>query len=312
MKGRFMRRSFQWTIILGVLLALTLGVAASGGDDNGGNEGSWNKGTPAEGKQGGKLIELWTDDTDNIDPGITYYQMGFQINAATNKSLYAYKPEDAINAVPDLAESDPQISDDGKTVTVKIKSGVKFSPPVNRVVTSKDVKYAIERGFFNTVNNGYAGAYYGDLEGAKVGAKPGAKISGIVTPDDHTIVFHLTKGVGGVLAGALALPLSAPVPKEYAAKFDKKNPSVYGQNQVASGPYMIKNDSSGKAVGYQAGRNITLVRNPNWDASTDFRPAYLDEIDMPQGNDDTTVASRKILSGNALVNGDFSPDPTIL
>jgi peptide/nickel transport system substrate-binding protein len=308
-----MRRSFQWTIILGVLLALTLGVAACGGDDNSSNnEGSSNQGTPAEGKQGGKLTELWTDDTDNIDPGITYYQMGFQINAATNKALYGYKPDDAIHQVPDLAESDPQISDDGKTVTVKIKSGVKFSPPVNREVTSKDVKYAIERGFFNTVNNGYAGAYFGDLEGAKVGAKPGTKISGIKTPDDTTIEFHLTKGVGGVLAGALALPLSAPVPEEYAAKFDKQNPSAYGQNQVATGPYMIANDASGKATGYQAGRDIHLVRNPNWDKSLDFKPAYLDEIDMPQGNDDTTVASRKILDGQSMINGDFSPPPAVL
>jgi peptide/nickel transport system substrate-binding protein len=313
MKGRFMRRSFQWTIILGVLLALTLGVAACGGDDSGGgSESGSNTGTPAEGKQGGKLTELWTDDTDNIDPGITYYQMGFQVNAATQKSLYGYKPEDAVNQVPDLAESDPQISKDGKTVTVKIKSGVKFSPPVNREVTSKDVKYAIERGFFNTVNNGYAGAYFGDLEGAKVGAKPGAKIKGITTPDDTTIEFHLTKGVGGVLAGALALPLSAPVPEEYASKFDKQNPSTYGQNQVATGPYMIENDASGKAIGYQAGRRIHLVRNPNWDKSLDFKPAYLDEIDMPQGNDDTTVASRKILDGDSMVNGDFSPDPAVL
>jgi peptide/nickel transport system substrate-binding protein len=288
-------------------------VAACGGDDSGGgSESGTNQGTPAEGKQGGKLTELWTDDTDNIDPGITYYQMGFQINAATQKSLYNYKPDDAVNQVPDLAESDPQISEDGKTVTVKIKSGVKFSPPVNREVTSKDVKYAIERGFFNTVNNGYAGAYFGDLEGAKVGAKPGAKIKGITTPDDTTIEFHLTKGVGGVLAGALALPLSAPVPEEYAAKFDKQNPSTYGQNQVSTGPYMIANDASGKATGYQAGRDIHLVRNPNWDKSLDFKPAYLDEIDMPQGNDDTTVASRKILDGDSMVNGDFSPDPAVL
>ncbi|HEY7541748.1 MAG TPA: ABC transporter substrate-binding protein, partial [Methylomirabilota bacterium] len=312
MKVRFMRRSFQWTIILGVLPALTLGVAACGGDDSSGGETGSNKGTPAEGKKGGKLTELWTDDVDNIDPGITYYQMGFQVAQATQKALYGYNVDNATDAIPDLAESDPQVSDDGKTVTVKIKTGVKFSPPVNREVTSKDVKYAIERGFFNTVNNGYAGAYFGDLEGAKVGAKPGTKISGITTPDDQTIEFHLKKGTGGVLAGALVLPLSAPVPEEYAAKFDKKNPSVYGQNQVATGPYMIKNDASGKATGYQAGRNITLVRNPNWDASKDFRPAYLDEIDMPQGNDDTTVASRKILDGNGMANGDFSPPPAIL
>jgi peptide/nickel transport system substrate-binding protein len=314
MKGRFMRRSFQWTIILGVLLALTLGVAACGGDDDSTGTGEQNTdtSTPQEGKKGGKLTSLWTDDVDNIDCGITYYQMGFQVCAATQKSLYNYKPEDAVNAVPDLAESDPQISEDGKTVTVKIKSGVKFSPPVNREVTSKDVKYAIERGFFNTTNNGYAGAYFGDLEGAKVGADPGTKISGITTPDDQTVEFHLKKGTGGVVAGALALPLSAPVPEEYAKKFDAKNPSDYGANQVSTGPYMIENDASGKAVGYQAGRRIHLVRNPNWDESLDFKPAYLDEIDMPQGNDDTTVAARKILDGDAMINGDFSPDPPVL
>jgi peptide/nickel transport system substrate-binding protein len=308
-----MRRSFQWTIILGVLLALTLGVAACGGDDSGGGgESGSNQGTPAEGKQGGKLTSLWTDDVDFIDPGIMYYQASFQVVQATQKALYGYKPDDGSTAVPDLAESDPQISEDGKTVTVKIKSGVKFSPPVNREVTSKDVKYAIERGFFNTVNNGYAGAYFGDLEGAKVGAKPGAKIDGIKTPDDQTIEFHLTKGTGGVLAGALVLPLSAPVPEGYAAKFDKQNPSTYGQNQVATGPYMIENDASGKAIGYEAGRRIHLVRNPNWDKSLDYRPAYLDDIEMPQGNDDTTVAARKIIDGQAMINGDFSPPPAVL
>jgi hypothetical protein len=73
MKGRFMRRSFQWTFILGVLLALTLGVAACGGDDSDsgtGEQGS-DTSTPQEGKKGGKLTSLWTDDVDNIDCGIS-------------------------------------------------------------------------------------------------------------------------------------------------------------------------------------------------------------------------------------------------
>ena len=298
----------------GAFLALALAGAVlsgcGGGSDRSGRDGETH-GAPIE-KQGGKLTMLWTDDVDNIDPGITYYQMGYMVSYATQRPLYSWKPNDGDAPVPDLAEAEPQISRDGRTVTVKIRDGVRFSPPVNREVTSADVKYAIERGFFNTVNNGYAGGYFGDLVGAAQGAKPGTEIEGIRTPDDRTIVFKLTRGSGGVLAGALALPLSAPVPEDYAAKFDERQPSAYGQNQVATGPYMIENDATGKAIGYEAGRRIHLVRNPNWDAATDYKPAYVDEIDMPQGNDDTTVASRKVLEGEGLLTGDFSPPPAVL
>ena len=69
----------------------------------------------------------------------------------------------------------------------------------------KDVKYAVERGFFTTVANGYS-FYFGDIVGAEPGAKPGTQIKGIETPDDQTIVFKLSKAVGGYLAaGALAM-----------------------------------------------------------------------------------------------------------
>jgi peptide/nickel transport system substrate-binding protein len=318
MKGRFMRRSFQWTIILGVLLALTLGVAACGGDDDsGGGEQSSNKGTPAEGKRGGKLTALWASDVDFIDPGMAYYQVSNIVITATQSPLYLAKVDDASTNDAILAESDPEVAEDGCTVTVKIKPGLKFSPPVNREITSKDVKYAIERGFFNSVNNGYAGAYFGDIKGAKVGVKPGTTIPGITTPDDQTIKFDLKpkeqgKCVGGVLAGALAMPLTAPVPEEYAKKFDAEKVSTYGEHQVASGPYMIENDASGKAIGYQAGRQIHLVRNPNWKQGQDPRPAYLDEVQISEGNDDSTVMARKVLEGESMINGDTPPPPAVL
>jgi peptide/nickel transport system substrate-binding protein len=302
-------------MLKGAFLALALAgavLAGCGGESSGGGERDSGDGAPAQAKVGGKLTMLWTDDVDNIDCGISYYQMGYMVCYATQRPLYSWKPEDGQTPVADLAESDPQISKDGKTVTVKIRSGVQFSPPVNREVTSKDVKYAIERGFFNTVQNGYAGAYFGDLVGAEVGAEPGTKIGGIRTPDDQTLVFKLTRGTGGVMAGAMALPLTAPVPEEYAREFDAKQPSLYGQHQVATGPYMIENNASGKAIGYEAGRRIHLVRNPNWKKETDYKPAYLDEIDMPQGNDDTTVASRRVIEGHDMLTGDFSPPPQVL
>lgn len=265
------------------------------------------------GKTGGKLTVLASSDVDYIDPGAAYYQFTFMVTGATQRSLYSFGPDDAIDPVPDLATDAPDVSSDGKTVTVKMKPNVKFSPPVDRAATSADVKYAVERAFLPTVANGYAGAYFGDIIGIKEFQDGKAdEISGIDTPDDTTIVFNLSRGTGGVVAGALALPISAPVPQEYAAKFDAKNPSTYGVNQVATGPYMIEADAKGALTGYEPGKKINLVRNPNWDRATDFRKAYLDTINIEEGNDDTTVASRQILKGNAQVNGDFGPPPPVL
>ncbi len=308
-----MRRS-AWTFGAVALAALSLGVAACGGSNSGtdsskkGNTAS----TPAPGaKTGGTLTVLWSGDVDHIDCGQTYYQMGNFICNATQKQLYSYKPDDGANMVADLAEGDPQVSEDGKTVTVKIKPGVKYSPPYQtHDVTSKDVKYAIERGFFNNVAAGFTQSYYADLEGAKIGVKPGTTIDGITTPDDQTLVLKFKRAVGGVMsAGALAYGATAPVPEAYAKKFDAETPSTYGENQLATGPYMIENDASGKAIGYDPGKRIHLVRNPSWDKSKDFKPAYLDEIDNLEGNDDPGVSSRRILTGQSMINGDFSPLP---
>src|SRR5687768_18047912 len=66
-----------------------------------------------------------------------------------------------------------QISKDNKTITVKLKSGVKFSPPVNREVTSKDVKYAFERAFSENVPSGYATSYFADRKSTRLNSSHG-------------------------------------------------------------------------------------------------------------------------------------------
>ena len=98
---------------------------------------------------------------------------------------------------------------------------MKFSPPVDREVTTADVKYAIERAFTKQVAGPYVGAFMSDIDGVKEFQDGEAKeISGITTPDDQTIIFKLGRPRAAIVAGALALPVSAPVPKEYAQKFD--------------------------------------------------------------------------------------------
>jgi peptide/nickel transport system substrate-binding protein len=301
------KTSAQWRAVAALATVAALaGTAGCGGSNNKSGETTPKQSAPAaNAKAGGDLTIAYAADTDNIDPGITYYQYGMNIAYATQRPLYSYKPDDAKNLEPDLAEGPPQIAADGKTVTVKIRAGVKFSPPVNRVVTTKDVKYGIERGFTKTVNGAYVGAYMGDLVGLDAFKSGKASdISGIQTPDDTTIVFKLTRPRGAIVAGCLSMPASAPVPPEYAKKFDKQQPSQYGQHQVATGPYMIENDASGKLTGFQPGQQIKLVRNPNWSAKTDYKPAYLDSITIKEGSD-PDVAARQIVSGTHMVSGDF-------
>jgi peptide/nickel transport system substrate-binding protein len=279
--------------IVAALLALTAaGVAAGCG---GGSA-----------KSGGTLTVVNQGDFQEIDPGASYYQFDYMIDYATQRPLYSFKPSET-RETPDLAAAPAHISPDNRTVTVRIRRHVRFSPPVNREVTSRDVKYAIERAFSAGVPNAYVSAYM-PLVGAP--DKPTAHVQpirGITTPDRYTIRFRLTKPTGSFFAQSLALPASAPVPPEYAGRFDDQNPSTYGTHQVATGPYMIRNDRRGTLTGYAPDRQITLVRNPNWARATDYRPAYLNRIVVQEGNTDAAAATREVFTGSDMITGDVTP-----
>lgn len=300
--------------LLGMTLATTIAACGSAGEDDGGNSRATARAdSGAGGRRGGTLRVLSEEDFGPLDPGMTYSSAVFNVLAGTVRPLYRYAPEDPTDIEPDLAAGLPRISPDGKTVTVRIRRGVRFGPPVNREVTSSDVKYAIERGFNPAVPNGYARTYYGDLAGA--GRADGGPIPGIETPDAETIVFRLTRATGAVLAQATTLPLSAPVPEEYARRFDDQPEgklSDYGNWQISSGPYMFDAAPNGRALGagIVPGRSITLKRNPNWDRATDGRPAYLDEVRWSVGNE-PNVAGRQVLEGSGMTLGDTPTAATV-
>jgi peptide/nickel transport system substrate-binding protein len=90
------------------------------------------------GKKGGVLNEVQAEDFEHLDPGQAYFQLDYQITNATQRSLYSYKPNTFSQTTPDMAESEPKISDGNKLITITIRKGVHFSPPVNREVTAAD------------------------------------------------------------------------------------------------------------------------------------------------------------------------------
>ena len=297
-----LRHARRIVLALAALAALALFAVSSG------------TGASEQRKKGGTLELISAGDVDSVDPGQTYYSFGWQILTAVHRTLYTI-PANSTKTIPDLAAGPPRISADGKSITVKIKRGVRYSPPVNREVTSADVKYAIERSFSVSVTNGYVSLYFSNIVGSPASPPKTPKpVTGIQTPDKYTIVFKL-KEPGTTVASALVMTNTAPIPKEYAAKYDAKTSSDYGFFQAATGPYMFEADSSGniKGKGYTPGRQMKLVRNPNWSAKTDFRPAYVDSIEVKQGFTDTTVGVRQILNGTADGAGDYVtlPGPTL-
>ena len=329
-----MRSKLRWLIVIGMVAALALLVSAcGGGDDSDDVSGGGETGIPAEftaptaapdnATQGGDLTVLASDDVDYMDPGAAYYQFTYMVTSASQRALLSWRPPDVKEPTPDLAEDQPEVSEDGKTITFTIREGVKFSPPVDREATAQDVEYAIERGLLPGVANGYIPIYLADVVGFEKAQKEaednptgGAPdISGITATDDRTLEVELDRPTAATVIQALSLPISAPVPEEYAKEFDAKNPSTYGQYVTFTGPYMVKNDpKTGELTGYTPGRVIEMVRNPNWDgeATGDFRPAYLDSVTIEEGFTDTASASRKILNGDASVNGDITPPPTVI
>jgi peptide/nickel transport system substrate-binding protein len=267
-------------------------VAGCGGGSSSSSTGGSSGATP----QKGGTLRLETQDfgfTDAFDPSGEYLGLAWgQLNQLMTRTLLSYKfvPGTAGNQlVPDIAESVPQPSSDGLTYTFKLKQGIKFGPPLNRVVTSKDIAFAIQRIATKSIAAQYPN-YYQNIEGFKEYNEGKVKvISGIQTPDPNTITFKLTKPQGNFLY-AMSLPASSPMPKEVAGCFTQAG--EYGRYIVSTGPYMFQgadkmNASSCSTLkpisGFNPTKSMTWVRNPAYDPATDTaksRGAYLDQIDL--------------------------------
>jgi peptide/nickel transport system substrate-binding protein len=221
--------------------------------------------------------------TDNLDPTGEYLGEAFSIySSLLVRTLVGYDHVAGAagnKLVPDLATTVPQPTDGGTTYTFHLKSGIRFGPPVDREITSKDVLYALER-LAKPANGGQYAFYYDVIKGFQAyGAGKAATIAGIQTPNARTIVFHLTQPTGD-FDYRMAMPATGPIPAEVAGCFAGQ-PGAYGRDLVSSGPYMIEgadkvNDSSCKTIKPMSGfqqTQLTVVRNPSYDPKTDSSTA---------------------------------------
>ena len=157
-------------------------------------------GPEAKTAKGGTYRVGWESSfgwTDNFDPTGEYLANAFAIN--TNlllRGLIGYNhvagPAGAV-IVPDLATTVPKPTNGGKRYTFTLKTGVKWGPPVNRAITSQDVKYAVER-MARPKNGGAVRLLLHRDQGLRTRTARArrSRLPGIKTPNAKTIVFNLT------------------------------------------------------------------------------------------------------------------------
>ena len=225
----------------------------------------------------GGTLRVVSPDVDSLDPQRSYLPGVWNLMRLYTRTLVTYSTEPGHTGelVPDLATDLGTPSKDGKSWTFTLRAGVRFEN--GRPISSRDVKYGIERSFASDVvvggptyvvdllddpANPYAGPYQDE-------AKDKLGLKSIATPDDRTIVFTL-RAVQPDFRFVMALPSSSPVP----AEADKG--AEYGSDPVSSGPYAIA--SVDRATG------IVLERNPQWDKRTDHvRTALPDRVVVRTG-----------------------------
>ncbi|MET9620491.1 MULTISPECIES: ABC transporter substrate-binding protein [unclassified Streptomyces] len=294
-------------IAAGALLAaatMVVTTACGGGNGDGGSKGKAgapgfnagvNKVANASDKKGGTLKFIGSQEADSWDPQRGYYGFVWDFARYYTRQLVTFKAEPgaaSTELVPDLATDAGKVSADGLTYTFTLKDGVTWED--GKPITSKDIKYGIERIWAQDVISGgpiylqqvldpkgeYKGPYK-DTSADKLGLKA------IETPDDKTIVFKLPVANGDFLQ-MLAMPAASPV------RQDKDTKAQYGLKPFSSGPY--------KWQEYKPNKSILLVRNDKWDAKSDgIRKALPDKISV-------TFTTNADDMDNRLIEGEYDLD----
>ncbi|MET7273025.1 ABC transporter substrate-binding protein [Streptomyces flaveolus] len=257
------------------LLLSACSKADDSSDNNGKKSAEANAATKgvvnASTQEGGTVTYEYSDVPDSFDPGNTYYAYMYNLSRLYARPLMTFQPgagEKGNTLVPDLAASKGVPSDGGKTWTYKLRAGLKYQD--GTPITSKDVKYAVERSNFARDVLSLGPNYFqqfmkdGDKYKGPYKDKSPEGLKSIETPDDTTIVFHLNRSFQE-FDYLVATPQTAPVPQSKDKGID------YVKSIVSSGSYKFES--------YEEGKQAVLVRNENWDPKTDpLRKQYPEKI----------------------------------
>ena len=260
----------SWKKLLSLTAACALSVSLLAGCSGTTTPSESGSAESETGTDGGMFNIALTAAFTGFDPLRTNDSASTYVNAQIYETLYRIDPETG-EYMPLLAESLPEYSEDGRTVTIKLREGVTFhdGTPFN----SEAVKYTFE--------------LIQDPDFGSARASIANSIESMECPDDYTIVFHLLYE-DGVFTAKLAHTNSAIVsPTAQQAQDLMVEP-------CGTGPY--------KFVSSVSGSNVVLTRNEDYWGEL---PAIKD-VTMTIITDESTAVSR-METGEA----DFMPNISV-
>ena len=237
-RGRFVGPSRRRGRLSTALIALAALLVAGCG-------GSAEKSSPPS----STLKVTYAASPDYLDPSLSYSVEGWTAMWETYVPLLTYAHAGGAagtKVIPGLARALPKISDDGRTYTLFLRPGLKYSD--GTPVRASDFGATIERVI---AMNSPATPFYTDIVGAAKFAKTKrGGIAGIRTDDaSGRIVIHLVQP-RSTFTNELAMLFAAPLPA------DTKRKDLSADPPPATGPYEI--------VAAKPGRGWEYRRNPVW------------------------------------------------
>jgi peptide/nickel transport system substrate-binding protein len=222
---------------------------------------------------------------DYMDPQLSYTTEGWTAMYETYIPLLTFPRTGgraASEVIPGLARSLPEIADGGRTYTLFLRKGLKYSD--GTPVRASDFEYAIKR-LFRLGAGGFPLSTFIAGAGRYLRRKQGG-ISGIVTDDSTGRITIRLARPRGTFTYLLALPFAAPVPPSTPMRGQSFNPPP------ATGPYAIEE------ISFQG---WSYARNPVWESDNgrlmpQLPDGHLDRIEIQViGNAATQL--RQVLRG---------------
>ncbi len=175
--------------------------------------------------------------------------------------------DDGKGLKPGLA-TEWKVSDDGLSVTLKLREGIKFSD--GSPIKPADVQWSLKR----------AADPHKGIWGFLV-----ASIADVVVEGDNTVILKLKNADPAILAALTVFNTAIMPSKAFEAApgaTDEEKAKAYSEHPISSGPFVMTK--------WERGSSMTLVRNEHyWAPGEDGKPLpYLDGVEFQIIPDDAT------------------------